>query len=132
MNLRSPPKDTTLPRGGGPNGDQPVAVLAGTQVIYSVISHQRRERAAGPDPDVWNPYRWLKPNFEPGMWDYIPFNHGPRICLGRNFGQMQIEYFLVRTAQEFSRIELHEGAKPQSFKLELNTKAAYPINCTFH
>ncbi|KAH7333355.1 cytochrome P450 [Rhexocercosporidium sp. MPI-PUGE-AT-0058] len=134
MNLRSPPKDTTLPRGGGPNGDLPVAVLAGTQVIYSVISHQRRESAAGRDPESWKPHRWL--DWQPDTWDYVPFNHGPRVCLGRNFGQMQVEYFLARTAQEFERIQPHDFDKypggEQRIKLELNTKAAWPIKCSFH
>lgn len=99
--------------------------------VYSAMLSQRRETAAGPEPETWNPYRWL--DWEPDTWDYIPFNHGPRICLGRNFGQMQVEYFLARTAQEFSGIELHGDSlrQEQRIKLELNTKMAYPIWCSF-
>ncbi|KAL4744509.1 hypothetical protein BDW72DRAFT_208952 [Aspergillus terricola var. indicus] len=40
--------------------------------------------------------------------EFIPFNHGPRICLGRMFGYFQMEYTLCRIFQHFERVELHE------------------------
>jgi cytochrome P450 len=41
-NVRMALKDTTLPTGGGPNGDQPIGVLAGTPIGYSTLVMQRR------------------------------------------------------------------------------------------
>ncbi|KAE9963424.1 hypothetical protein BLS_009313 [Venturia inaequalis] len=127
FNLRIAQKDTTLPRGGGPCGNEPIGVLKGTQIIYSVMSMQRREESSGPNSETWNPDRWS--GWTPGLWDFVPFNNGPRICLGRAAGQLQVEYTVARIAQEFSRIELVEGEQ-QRIKLELNTKMAYPLVCT--
>jgi cytochrome P450 len=41
-NVRMALKDTTLPTGGGPNGDQPIGILAGTPIGYSTLVMQRR------------------------------------------------------------------------------------------
>lgn len=41
-NVRVALKDTTLPTGGGPKGDQPIGVLAGTPIGYSTLVMQRR------------------------------------------------------------------------------------------
>ena len=37
FNIRTALKDTTLPRGGGPDGKSPIAVLKGTPVMYSTL-----------------------------------------------------------------------------------------------
>jgi cytochrome P450 len=90
---------------------------------------QRRPDLVGPDAHLFRPERW--DSWSPDMWEFIPFNHGPRICLGRNFGQQQCEYVLVRICQEFEKIVPGALQMEQKIKLELNTKAAYPIVCTF-
>lgn len=90
---------------------------------------QHRTDIWGPDAGIWKPDRWI--NYAPPTWDFIPFNHGPRVCLGRVFGQQQVLYGLVRICQEFSRIE-PLSLEPQRIKVELNTKMAYPCMCTFH
>lgn len=41
LNTRASLKDTTLPRGGGPDGNDPIGVLKGTGIIYS--NHLLRE-----------------------------------------------------------------------------------------
>ncbi|KAH7009161.1 cytochrome P450 [Macrophomina phaseolina] len=128
LNLRVPLHPTTLPTGGGPHGRDPVDVTQDTQIIYSVISLQRRA-PGGPDPGQWRPQRWE--HWEPQIWEYIPFNHGPRICLGRKFGRFQVEYALARIAQEFSCLQLHDCFK-QRIKLEVNTQMAYPVHVSFH
>lgn len=73
-------KDTTLPTGGGLNGDKPVYVRKGTQVDYSVYVIQRRKDLWGEDANEFRPERWdgRKSGFE-----YLPFNGGPRICIGQ-------------------------------------------------
>ena len=40
----------------------------------------RRTDYYGPDADEFKPERWevLRPG-----WEYLPFNGGPRICIGR-------------------------------------------------
>jgi len=97
--------------------------------VYSTLGLQRRKDVWGEDAESWRPERWL--NYKPATWDYIPFNHGPRVCMGRNFGQQQILYVLVRIYQEFGRIEL-VSPKEQQIRVELNTKMAHKCMCKFH
>ena len=79
-NSREAIKDTTLPVGGGPDGTEKIFVPKGTNVEYSVHVMQRRKDLWGEDADEFNPGRWK--SRKPG-WEYLPFNGGPRICLGR-------------------------------------------------
>jgi cytochrome P450 len=62
-------------------------------------------------------------------WEYVPFNHGPRICIGQQFANFQMEYFFARLCQEFESITLLPESLPQEglVKLELNTKMAHPV-----
>ena len=89
---------------------------------------QRRHDLVGEDADEWKPERWER--WTPGLWEYLPFNHGPRICLGRVFGQFQMEYTIARIFQEFEAISSNGG--DQQIKIELNTKMAHPVVCQFH
>lgn len=87
------------------------------------------------DVDTWKPSRWE--NWSPTSTQYLPFNIGPRICLGRVFGHLQMEYTVARMVQEFERIEWcgYAGAapddEPMRIKIELNTKFDKPIMCKF-
>lgn len=129
FNIREAQRDTIIPTGGGPNGDLPVTILKGQHVAYSVIGLQRRPDIVSPDAGDWRPDRYF--HWAPQTWEFIPFNHGPRICLGRVFGYFQMEYTLCRIFQHFERVELHEP-RVQRIKVELNTKMAYPVNSSFH
>lgn len=51
-------------------------------VSYSTYTIHRRKDLYGEDADEFKPERWEK--LRPG-WEYLPFNGGPRICLGREF-----------------------------------------------
>ncbi|KAI9774067.1 MAG: hypothetical protein M1840_005160 [Geoglossum simile] len=129
LNIKEAKSDTSLPTGGGPSGKEPVSVLAGTQVCYSIMGLQRRPDLIGPDAHLFRPDRW--DTWTPNMWEFIPYNHGPRNCIGRNFGQQQCEYVLARLCQEFAQIVPSAAQVKQKIKVELNTKAAYPILCKF-
>ena len=51
-------------------------------VAYSVFHMQRREDLYGPDALSFRPERWDDPQLEKIGWGYLPFNGGPRVCLG--------------------------------------------------
>lgn len=72
--------DTVLPRGGGPDGQAPLFVEKGSIVTWAVYALHRREDLYGADADEFRPERWE--TLRPG-WEYLPFNGGPRICVGR-------------------------------------------------
>lgn len=72
-NTRSALRDTTLPRGGGPNGLSPVFVPAGKNVQYTVFVMHRDKTVWGDDVEEFRPDRW---NGRKAGWDYLPFNGG--------------------------------------------------------
>ncbi|KAH6650841.1 cytochrome P450 [Chaetomium tenue] len=120
FNVRLALKDTTLPRGGGPAGLDPVKVLKDTPIGYSTLVMQRREDLYPPasatfaSSDEFSPERWF--HWQPKPWQYIPFNGGPRICIGQQFALTEMAYVLTRLFQRYDRIDNHmapiDGGKP--------------------
>ncbi|KAI1325951.1 cytochrome P450 alkane hydroxylase-like protein [Xylariaceae sp. FL0255] len=102
LNSRRANKDTTIPVGGGPNGTSPIFVPKGTEVNYSVHAMHHRKDLWGQDADEFNPERWE--GRKPG-WEYLPFNGGPRICIGQQFALTEASYVIVRLLQRFDKIE---------------------------
>ncbi|KAI9820833.1 MAG: hypothetical protein M1826_000858 [Phylliscum demangeonii] len=102
VNARHAVRDTTIPCGGGPDGRSPVFVRQGETVVYTVHVMHRRKDLWGPDADEFRPERWhgLKQT-----WNWLPFNGGPRICIGQQFALTEASYVTVRLLQRFDRIE---------------------------
>lgn len=82
VNSRGAMKDTVLPLGGGEDGKSPVFVPKGGLVQWSVYALHRRKDFYGEDAEEFKPERWY--TYRPG-WEYLPFNGGPRICIGREY-----------------------------------------------
>lgn len=101
-NARFAIADTVLPVGGGPDGQSPVFVPKDAIVTYSVWSMHRREDFYGPDANEFRPERWA--DLRPG-WEYLPFNGGPRICVGQQYALTEAGYVTVRLAQQFAVLE---------------------------
>lgn len=102
LNQRSAAKDTTLPTGGGPDGKSPIAVFKGQGVLYSVYVMQRRKDLWGEDAEEFKPQRFEQ---RYPAWQWLPFNGGPRICLGQQFALTEASFVLVRMLQEFDALE---------------------------
>jgi len=118
FNMRMALKDTTLPRGGGPDGSQPIPILKETAIGYSAIIMQRDRSLYPrddkfPDPAEFVPERWER--WHPKSWDYIPFNAGPRICVGQQFALMEVGYVLCRLFQRYESVEsrMKLGGEPR-------------------
>lgn len=120
FNVRLALKDTTLPRGGGADGTEPLAVLKDTPITYSTLVMQRRADLY-PSPsakfahsDLFSPERWE--NWHPRPHEYVPFNAGPRICIGQQFALTEMSYVLVRLFQRYDRVTSHmdkiDGGNP--------------------
>ncbi|CAG8973096.1 hypothetical protein HYALB_00007573 [Hymenoscyphus albidus] len=106
FNVRLALRDTTLPRGGGPDGLSPIGILKDTPIGYSsIIMHRRADLT--PDVLSFRPERWE--SWQPRPWQYIPFNGGPRICIGQQFALTEMGYTLVRILQRFARVESYMG-----------------------
>lgn len=104
-NSRRVEQDTTLPRGGGVNGDKPVFVAKGLLVSYQVYSMHRDPKYYGKDAEDFRPERWFEESTRKLGWAYLPFNGGPRICLGQQFALTEASYVTVRLLQMFRDIE---------------------------
>ncbi|BFZ56881.1 hypothetical protein PYCC9005_003931 [Savitreella phatthalungensis] len=123
MNVRTALRDTTLPHGGGPDGLEPICVPKDTQIMYApVLMH----RLTGIDNvDEWDPHRWLdtpgRKKYVPKPFSYIPFNAGPRICLGQNFALTEIAYAMVKVLQRFPKLDFvpTPNAKGNNFRYDI-------------
>lgn len=115
-NVRVALTDTTLPHGGGPDGTEPIGITKNTPIGYSTFILQRRPdiyppgSSGFPDPLQFVPDRW--DSWVPKSWSYIPFNGGPRICIGQQFALTEIAYTVTRILQTFERVESRQEGFP--------------------
>ena len=85
----------------------------------------------GADAGVFDPERWegLKFGFH-----YLPFNAGPRICIGQQFALAEVAYVTVRLLQRFDGID--GAALPSGERLpcdwKLVDKVAGGVNVKLH
>jgi cytochrome P450 len=118
--------DTVLPLGGGPDGKSPLFVPKGTLVVYTPYAMHRRKDYYGEDADEFRPERWEA--LRPG-WEYLPFNGGPRICLGQQYALTEASYVTVRLCQEFKEI-LSRDNEPWKENLTLTCCSKNGVKCS--
>ncbi|KAI9673877.1 MAG: hypothetical protein M1817_002083 [Caeruleum heppii] len=140
-NVRLALHDTTLPTGGGPDGTGPIGILKDTSVGYSTLLMQRRAELYSPPPSsslsnekdapdifpvsAYEPGRWLA--WTPKSWQYIPFNGGPRICIGQQFALTEMGYTIVRVLQRFERVEGRREAREMPMKADIVLQPAKEV-----
>ncbi|KAK0488922.1 cytochrome P450 [Armillaria novae-zelandiae] len=111
-NSRTAKVATTLPNKGG----APYYVPKDTRVVYSVFLMHRRTDLWGPDALEFDPDRFLDSRLHqyltPNPFIFVPFNAGPRICLGQQFAYNEASYYLIRLLQTFSSFSLATDAQP--------------------
>ncbi|OJJ46554.1 hypothetical protein ASPZODRAFT_132621 [Penicilliopsis zonata CBS 506.65] len=129
FNRREALRDTTLPRGGGPDGLSPVFVRKGQNVLYNPHVMHRRKDIWGEDAAEFRPERW---NARKVGWEYIPFNGGPRICIGQQFALTEAGYVLVRLLQRFDSIEDVAPQRRIRYNLTLTSCPADPVTVRMH
>lgn len=69
----------------------------------------RRKDIYGPDADEFRPERWENGALKNVGYGYLPFNGGPRVCLGQEFALLEAAYTVVRLLQTYESIEMVEG-----------------------
>ncbi|ANB11198.1 sterol 14-demethylase [Sugiyamaella lignohabitans] len=107
INFRTAIRDTVLPKGGGPDGNDTLFVPKGTKIVYTVYTTQRLKEFWGEDSEEFRPERWAEGKSH--TWDYLPFNGGPRICIGQQFALTETGFTLVRIIQTFKDI-IYQGS----------------------
>nr|BED42920.1 cytochrome P450 monooxygenase [Trametes versicolor] len=116
VNVRCAIKDTVLT--SKTPGETPLFVPAGMRCIYSVFVMHRRKDLWGPDALKFDPDRFLDERVQkyltPNPFIFLPFNAGPRICLGQQFAYNEMSFMLVRLLQQVSAIEFCPEVAPAS------------------
>ncbi|KAJ7935560.1 cytochrome P450 monooxygenase pc-1 [Mycena leptocephala] len=114
FNVRECINATTWPS-PDPN-KKPIYIPAGAQVPYSVLLMHRRKDLWGPDAEEFDPDRWLderlKTTLLTNSFQFLPFNAGPRICLGQQFAYNEMSFIIIRLLQNFSSVSLDLDAFP--------------------
>ncbi|EME40172.1 hypothetical protein DOTSEDRAFT_74860 [Dothistroma septosporum NZE10] len=130
-NGRRSNKPTTLPRGGGPDGKSPIFIPAETGVDYSIHVMHRRKDLWGEDADEFKPERFI--GRKPG-WEFLPFNGGPRICIGQQFALTEASYVMVRLLQKYDKLEAAPGELegPITSRLTLTSCPARNVTLRLH
>ncbi|KAH9483172.1 Cytochrome P450 monooxygenase 75 [Psilocybe cubensis] len=115
FNVRASKCATVLPSKPG-SQDRPMYVPANTRLPYATFVMHRRTDLWGPDAREFDPDRFLDDRLHkyliPNPFIFIPFNAGPRICLGQQFAYHEMSFFLVKLLQQFSGISLASDAQP--------------------
>ncbi|KAI9758560.1 MAG: hypothetical protein M4579_002995 [Chaenotheca gracillima] len=124
VNGRQANKDTFLPVGGGPDGKSPIFCPAGQYVGFNSYTLHRRKDLWGEDANEFRPERWEK--HRPG-WEYIPFNAGPRICLGQQYALIEASYTITRLLQEYGTIKTNDTS-PWTEGLELTCRVGQGVH----
>ncbi|EJD37697.1 cytochrome P450 [Auricularia subglabra TFB-10046 SS5] len=105
-----PPSPHSVPQ-------QPLYIPPDTNVTFAPFLMHRRKDLWGDDAESFVPERWIDPErlarFTANPMIWVPFNAGPRICLGQQFAYNEASVFLVRLLQRFSAVELAPDCQPK-------------------
>jgi cytochrome P450 len=75
----------------------------------------RRKDLYGEDAELFRPERWEENDGRLAKtigYGYLPFNGGPRVCLGQEFALTEAGYTIVRLLQTFPSLTLPVSEQP--------------------
>lgn len=98
-NAKSVVEDDMLPDGIS-NIKLGTPLPAGSVVLYSTFIMARDTKIWGPDACEFNPDRWIGAKV-PSPFEYVVFNAGPRICLGKAFAELEGVFAIVSLCKIF-------------------------------
>ncbi|KAI5888709.1 cytochrome P450 [Schizophyllum commune H4-8] len=85
--------------------------------LYSVYLMHRRTDLWGPDAGKFDPDRFIDERLGKYLthnpYIFVPFNAGPRICLGQQFAYNEMSFFLVKLLQNFDSFSLATDVQPR-------------------
>ncbi|KAF2260407.1 hypothetical protein CC78DRAFT_571219 [Lojkania enalia] len=123
---------TTLPRGGGPEGQSPILVPKGSLICFSAYAAQTNkdlwDNASKFDVDRWSQERSLKERITD--WSYQPFIGGPRKCLGETFAIAEAKYMVSRFLQHFFITSIEPNGDDRTWSGKWEDHVKYHVGLT--
>ncbi|KZV94028.1 cytochrome P450 [Exidia glandulosa HHB12029] len=121
FNIRRSAGSSAPPSPLSPQG--PLYMPANVSITFISLLIHRRTDIWGPSAHKFDPERWLGPS-EPGEdlktkvhvanpFAFLPFNAGPRICLGQQFAYAEASFIIIRLLQRVKSFELAPEAQPE-------------------
>ncbi|KAM0806210.1 putative cytochrome P450 [Usnea florida] len=129
VHIRAAARDTTLPRGGGPNGKDPIFVPKGTEIRQVFYGTCMQTDIWGEDTATFRPERFENRKLS-SQW--IPFGSGPRMCLGQSLALSITSYLIVRLLQKFDRLENTDAPGPIKYEWSISNRSANGVNVRLH
>jgi len=94
-------KDDVLPNG--------VKVRGGQTVVYSAYVLHRTPKYWGDDAEEFRPERWEEEGLLKHPYQFVPFQKGPRICLGMDMAYLEASLVAVRILRAGYRLRIVPG-----------------------
>ncbi|CAL1290717.1 unnamed protein product [Larinioides sclopetarius] len=112
-------------------GNTGVVLPKGTALIIPVYAIHRDPKLYL-DPDKFDPDRFLpEERTKRDLYAYMPFGSGPRGCIGRRFGLMQVKTCLIYILANFTIHRCPETKVPLEFRLGPGPLAVKPQTLRF-
>lgn len=89
-----------------------VTIPAGAGVVIPIREIQR-DPSVYPDPEVFDPERFSKENeSKRHPLSFVPFGHGPRICIGMRLAYLELKEALVHVVRKV-KVEVNDDTVPK-------------------
>jgi len=102
-NVKLVTRDTVLPNGA--------RVKKGDNIAYSPYIVHRLKEYWGDDSEEFRPSRWENPDIIKHPYQFVPFQKGPRICLGMNMAYEEAKCCLIMMFQNGIHFKLVPNQK---------------------
>ncbi|KAL8686093.1 MAG: hypothetical protein Q9224_005554 [Gallowayella concinna] len=147
LTARKAVQDTTLPRGGGADGEAPIFVAKGTKLITNFFLLHRRQDIWGSDAEEFRPERW---EHREHSWEFTPFGGGPRACIGRRFPvsvktasqlltmsteqllRIEVAYIMVYLVQLYDRLDPIDLDRPVTYDTNMHNRPGNGVHIRLH